>query len=136
MNTFIMHLQGAAQYEHIDDVESFVGQDDSGSFGILAGHARAMTCLRFGLARFRRADAKWRYVALPGGVLYFAGNQLYVSTRHYVYDADYQRIQVALHDELRTQEQRVQRLKASAARLEEQLLRQLWILQREGRLRP
>ena len=32
---------------------SFIGEDDSGSFGILAGHARMMTMLGFGLARFR-----------------------------------------------------------------------------------
>lgn len=132
MNTFIVHLQSATQYERIAEVESFVGQDDSGSFGILAGHARTMTCLVFGLARFRKADAPWRYVALPGGVLYFADNQLYLSARSYLHDTDYLRIRSALQHELRSQEQQLRGLKQSVARLEEQLLRQLWLLQREG----
>ncbi len=38
-------------YERIDDVSSFVGEDDSGSFGLLARHDRFMTVLDFGLAR-------------------------------------------------------------------------------------
>lgn len=54
-----MHLQSATQYERVDDVTSFVGEDGSGSFGILAGHARAMTLLSFGLARFRIGNDLW-----------------------------------------------------------------------------
>jgi F-type H+-transporting ATPase subunit epsilon len=43
MNTFVMHLQSATQYERINGVVSFVGEDESGSFGILAGHASMVT---------------------------------------------------------------------------------------------
>ena len=46
---------------------SFVGEDDSGSFGILPGHARVMTLLGFGLARFRVADRPGSILALAGG---------------------------------------------------------------------
>ncbi len=35
MSVFPLNLQSATQYEQIEDVESFVGVDDSGSFGIL-----------------------------------------------------------------------------------------------------
>jgi len=34
MKTFVMHLQSATQYERIENVASFVGEDGSGSFGI------------------------------------------------------------------------------------------------------
>ena len=81
MNTFVLHLQSGTQYERIDDAVSFVAADASGSFGILAGHARMMTCLATGLARFRTADGSWRFLALPGAVLYFVHNELYVNTR-------------------------------------------------------
>ena len=37
MNTFTLHLESSTQYERIEHVVSFVGEDDSGSFGILAG---------------------------------------------------------------------------------------------------
>ncbi len=53
-------------------MRSFIGEDASGSFGLQAGHARFMTILEFGLARFRTAEADWQYLALPGALLYFA----------------------------------------------------------------
>ena len=80
MKTFELILQDATQTDKIEGVSSFVGEDVSGSFGILAGHARMMTSLIIGLARFRQGDRSWQYLALPGGLLYFAENILTVST--------------------------------------------------------
>ena len=53
MNTFSLHLQSATQYEHIEGVSSFVGEDESGSFGIRAHHERMTTALSYGLARYQ-----------------------------------------------------------------------------------
>jgi F-type H+-transporting ATPase subunit epsilon len=53
MNTFTLKLQDATRSKEIAGVTSFVGEDSSGSFGILAGHTRMMTSLLIGLARFR-----------------------------------------------------------------------------------
>lgn len=71
MNTFPMHLESTTQYERVEKVISFIGEDDSGSFGVLPGHARMMTLLRFGLARFRVLAEDWEYLALPGALAYF-----------------------------------------------------------------
>ena len=38
MSGFSLHLQGARQYECIPSVESFIGEDASGRFGLLTGH--------------------------------------------------------------------------------------------------
>ncbi|MGD8582648.1 MAG: F0F1 ATP synthase subunit epsilon, partial [Gammaproteobacteria bacterium] len=92
MNAFTLKLQDATRSEEINDVTSFVGEDVSGSFGILAGHARMMTTLVTGLARFRIGENSWQYLALPGAVLYFHENVLTLSTRRYVLDNDYMRI--------------------------------------------
>jgi hypothetical protein len=70
VNTFVMHLQDATSYERIKHVESFVGADDSGSFGVQAGHARLMTSLVFGLARYRVAGEPWQYIAALGAALH------------------------------------------------------------------
>jgi F-type H+-transporting ATPase subunit epsilon len=131
MTTFIAHLQSASQYERIDDAVSFVGEDASGNFGVLAGHARCMSVLSFGLARLRRAGGEWEYLALPGGVLYFTGNELFLSTRRYLRDADYARISAALHERLRAEEAELREVKQSLDRLEEAMLTRLWRLQRE-----
>ena len=56
MNTFTMLLQDETRAEKIEGVSSFVGEDISGSFGILAGHTRMMTILVMGLARYRKGS--------------------------------------------------------------------------------
>lgn len=133
MNTFILHLQSGTQYERIDDAVSFAAADDSGSFGILAGHARMMTCLTTGLARFRTTDGTWRFLALPCAVLYFVDNELYVNTRRYLHDPDYKRVSAAWHDELQADEEKLRAVTESLNRLEDEMLKRLWTMQREAR---
>ena len=126
MNTFTLHLQSATQYERIGGVGSFVGEDASGSFGILAGRARLMTVLGYGLARYREAEGPWKYVACPGAVLYFVDDRLFLNTRRYLHDTDYQRIAKGLLDQLLAEEEKLRNIKESLARLEQELLRRLW----------
>ena len=102
MSGFTLHLQDAMHSERFDDVTSFVGEDSSGSFGILPGHDRILTVLGFGLARFRHLDTTWQFIALPGGVLSFVDNELVISTRRYVRDADHRKIGETLAHELLT----------------------------------
>lgn len=133
MNTFVLHLQSGTQYERIDDAVSFVAADDSGSFGILAGHARMMTCLATGLARFRTVDGAWRFLALPGAVLYFVDNELYVNTRRYLHDPDYKRVSAAWREELQAEEEKLRAVTESLNRLGDEMLKRMWNLQREAR---
>jgi F-type H+-transporting ATPase subunit epsilon len=132
MNSFVMHLQSATQYERIEAVTSFVGADDSGSFGILAGHARAMTLLAFGLARFRVGERPWEYLALPGGLAYFVAGQLYVSTRRYLRGPDCDSLSALLRRELHAEEEALREVKQSVRRLEEEMFKRLWKIGRSG----
>jgi F-type H+-transporting ATPase subunit epsilon len=127
-----MQLLDATQGEVIDGVTSFVGEDGSGSFGIQAGHARIMTSLSFGLARFRKEAGAWQYLALPGALLYFEGEVLTLSTRHYVIDDDYQRISDVLQDKLLAEEEELKTLKESMHRMEEEALHRMWRLGKMG----
>lgn len=126
MKTFSLRLLSATEQERIDDVCSFVGEDTSGSFGILAGHTRTMTSLLFGLARFRRDGEDWQYLALPGGLLYFFGSRLQIFTRHYLIDSDYGRISEQLQRQLLEEERSLHDMKESLRRMEESVLRRLW----------
>jgi len=134
MNTFDLHLQDAIHHEHIENVSAFVGEDGSGSFGILAGHARFMTSLVFGLARFRIGDGDWEFLALPGALLYFVDNALYLSTRRYLRDPNYARISSALQEQLVAEEEDLRSMKASLKHMEEEMLRRLWSLRRGERV--
>ena len=130
MRSFTLRLQDARHTEDIADVTSFVGEDRSGSFGILAGHASLMTCLIIGLARFRSANGNWKYLALPGAVLYFHNDILTLSTRHYLVDDDFRRISQALQQQLLAEEEKLQTIKESLHHMEEAVLKQLWALGR------
>ena len=122
---FTLHLQSAARYERIDGLVSFVGEDASGCFGLLAGHAPFLTLLEYGLARFRGATGPWRYLACPGAVLWFAGDQLVLNTRRYLIDEDYGRISDLLAGQLATEEAALQGVKDNLQRLEQELFRRL-----------
>ena len=126
MNTFLLRLQDAIRMEEIADVTSFVGEDSSGSFGILAGHARMMTSLITGLARFSTGEDSWKYLALPGAALFFHDNVLTLSTRHFLLDDDYMRISQALQQQLLEEEKLLRVTKESLHRMEEEVLKRLW----------
>ena len=134
MSGFLLHLQDATRSEWIEGVVSFVGEDRSGSFSIWAGHARMMTALVFGLARFRRAGQGWEYIALPGGIVYVADNTLSISTRRYLRDSDYERILVQLEEQLLREEESLHDMKESLQRMEEEVLKRLWRLGHAGGL--
>jgi F-type H+-transporting ATPase subunit epsilon len=126
MRTFTLHLEDAVRAERVDGVASFVGRDATGSFGILAGHARMLTVLEFGLARFRREEGPWEYLALPEAVLYFVDDDLTICTRRYLRDDDFDRISRDLDERLRVEEAELRGIKESVHRLQEELLRRLW----------
>ena len=130
MNGFVLHLQSATQYERIEHVESFVGEDDSGSFGILAGHARMMTVLGFGLARFRVEGEDWQFVAVPGALVYFVDGELYLNTRRYVRDPDFERVSAVLRQQMLEEEEALRGMKQSVHRLEEEMMRRMWQMKR------
>jgi F-type H+-transporting ATPase subunit epsilon len=132
VNAFQLQLQDATHAEAFDGVTSFVAQDRSGSFGIQAGHARIMTSLSFGLARFRQQTDDWHYIALPGGLLFFVGDTLQISTRHYLIDDDFERITTLMREKLVAEETELRVLKQSLHRMEEEALRRMWQLGRPG----
>ena len=132
MKPLALILESATQYERIENVVSFVAEDESGSFGILPGHARMMTVLTIGLVRFRATSQPWEYVAVPGAVLYCHDNELRLCARRYLRDRDYERISSALREQLLAEEQALQEVKQRLHRLEEEMLKRLWMMRRHG----
>lgn len=126
MKLFTLLLQDASHAEKFEGISSFVGEDASGSFGILPSHARMMTSLVMGLARFRIGEQDWQYIATPGALLYFNNNTLTLTCRHFFIDTDYMRISVALEEQLLEEETRLQSQKHSLRHMEEEVLKRLW----------
>ena len=126
MKSFTLILQDASHAEKHKGITSFVGEDTSGSFGILPNHGRMMTSLVMGLARFRIGDQNWQYIATPGAMLYFNNNTLTLSCRHFFIDTDYMRISTTLEEQLLEEEIQLQTQKKSLRHMEEEVLKRLW----------
>ncbi|HEY1411503.1 MAG TPA: F0F1 ATP synthase subunit epsilon [Rhodopila sp.] len=64
------------------DVTSLQAEDESGGFGILAGHADLLTVLPASVVSWRHADGKHGYCAVRRGVLTVRdGQQIAIATR-------------------------------------------------------
>ena len=131
MNQFVLNLFDATHEQRITGVSSFVGEDASGSFGIQPNHARFMTTLVFGLARFRLGAEDWQYLALPGAVVYFNHNELTISTRHFLIDTDLERISTLLEQQLITEEENLRATRESLHRMEQAILKRMLMLNRK-----
>ncbi|MFZ2407048.1 MAG: F0F1 ATP synthase subunit epsilon, partial [Methylobacter sp.] len=94
-------------------------------------HARFMTTLVFGLARYRLAAEGWQYLALPGAVAYFNNNELTISTRHFLIDTDLERISTLLEQQLIAEEEALHTTRESLQRMEQAMLRRMLALKRK-----
>jgi len=126
MNSFTLRLMDAAHVEEVEGVTAFIAGDSSGGFGILSGHVRMMTKLIVGLARFRVENEIWRYLALPGAILYFHNNVLTLCASRYLIDDDYIRISQALEQQLLEDQDKLRTMKESLLHMEEEIFRRLW----------
>ena len=132
MHTYRLQLRDTTRHEVIENVCSFVGEDRSGSFGILANHTRFMTSLVFGLARFQVLNQPWQYLALPGGMLYFSNNELVINARRYFRNADYTAISRDLVEVLGTEEQNLSDMKRNLHNIDETILKFLGEFERQS----
>ena len=131
VSSFSVQLLAADRRERIAEVASFAGEDASGRFGLLPRHERFMTALGFGLASLVHSDGSREYLGFPGGLLYFAENELRISTRRYLRDTDVERIARSLTRELLEEEQALHETRRKLHRLEAEMLRRLAQLGRE-----
>lgn len=132
MRAFALKLYDASHEQHIVGVTSFIGEDSSGHFGILANHERFMTTLVFGLARFRQATEDWQYLALPGGVAYFSNNELTISTRHFLIGADLEGISILLEEQLIAEEDNLHATRESLHKMELAVLKRMLMINRKA----
>jgi F-type H+-transporting ATPase subunit epsilon len=132
---FVLHLLESTRCERIDGVTDFIGEDDSGQFGIRPGHERFMTIHVFGLARFQVSADPVEYLAVPGGLLYFVENELFLCARRLFRHRDYREVARALTEQLAVEERELQGFKRSLRQLEDEMLKRLWRIGGESPLR-
>lgn len=132
MSGFVLQLLDSRGGDRFDDVMQFIGADESGSFGILAGHCHVAAVLRYGLARFVDRNGVWQYLAMPGGVLRFANNQLTLTSLHYFLGSDRRLICEQLAQEMARTDSEIQSVRATLSEIERSLVRRLMELSGRG----
>ena len=125
MRTFRVTLLDGRGGQSFDSVVSFVAADASGSFGLLAGHAKMVSVLRYGLARFVDNTGRWRYASMPGAVLRFADNCLTLSTIRYFIGEERVKIVEELVSEMSRSDSDLRAARDTLNEIEHTLIRRL-----------
>jgi F-type H+-transporting ATPase subunit epsilon len=112
----------------VDDsgVRSIRAEDESGSFGLLPGHADFITALPASILRWRDADDKELYCAVQGGLLTVRnGDHVAVACRHGVLGADLERLEADVRRTRAEQADAAARARVEQTRLHARTVRQL-----------
>ena len=83
-------------------VSAVRAEDDSGSFGILRGHADLLAALNISIVSWHAADDRIRYCAVRRGVLSVTGGaEVAIATREAIPGDDLDRLEEIVLDEFR-----------------------------------
>lgn len=132
MSGFSLVFCGGADSQRFDGIMHFIGADDSGVFGILPRHELTVAVLRYGLARFVDVKGSWRYAALPGGVLRFAGDAMVVVAASYFIGTERGALADQLGTEMRREDSELRAMRETLAGIDNALLRRLNALGQAG----
>ncbi len=133
MTSFSLQLLDPTQTQCIDNLQSFIAEDASGSFGLLPRHTRFITVLPPGLARYQTQDDTWHYIALSSATLYFADNTLRLSGQRFLLCDDIETIEQVLRETINLEQQNLGNLSHNVRRVEEEMFRRLSQLDEHNR---
>lgn len=108
-----------------EDVSSIRAQDETGTFGILPGHAAFLTVLAVSVLTWHDRQGREHNVAVRGGVLEVRDGLTRVATREAVGEETLQRLGEAVLERMRSDQQEDETARLSAARLNVAAIRQL-----------
>ena len=108
------------------DVTSLRAEDESGSFGILDGHADLLTALPISVVAWRRADGRLQYCAVRRGVLSVrGGDQIAIATREAQRGDDLDALETSVMTRFRSDAEAERAGRAAATRLHAEAIRRI-----------
>jgi F-type H+-transporting ATPase subunit epsilon len=116
------------------DVRSVRAEDESGSFGVLPGHADFLTTLALSVVAWRDAAGARHYCAVRRGIFSVTGGeQVQVATREAHLGDDLDELETVVLAGYRAQTDAERTASTAAARLRMQAIRQIAGLLKSGR---
>jgi F-type H+-transporting ATPase subunit epsilon len=108
------------------DVASVRAEDESGSFGILAGHADLLTVLTVSVVSWRHANGKAGYCAVRRGVLsVHGGKEIAIATREAQRGDDLDALEASVLSRFRAEAEAERSRRTAAMRLQTQAIRRI-----------
>lgn len=108
------------------DVVAVRGEDESGGFGMLKGHADFLTVLTVSVVAWRRADGRQRYCAVRRGVLRVeGGNEVAIATREAIAGDDLDRLEQVVLAQLRSTVESERTARTVSLQLQMKAIRQI-----------
>ncbi len=109
----------------INEVSSFVGEDNSGSFGIMAGRYPLVTILKCSTAKLKLNDDSVLYLGISGGVLSFKSNILTIVTSFAIQSENIEDLTEALDVAIAKDEERSQKIQGYIQKLDDEILKRI-----------
>jgi F-type H+-transporting ATPase subunit epsilon len=108
------------------DVVAVRAEDESGSFGILSGHADFLTALTVSVVAWRRRDDRHRFCAVRRGVLSVShGSLVAIATREALVGDDLERLEHVVLAEFRNNIEAERTARTASLQLEMKAIRQI-----------
>jgi F-type H+-transporting ATPase subunit epsilon len=108
------------------DIVAIRAEDESGSFGILEGHAPFLTTLTVSIVGWRYADGRQRFCAVRRGVLSVSrGSEVAVATRQAVLGDDLDHLEAVVMAEFRNAAEAERAARLDSMQLHIQAIRQI-----------
>ncbi len=108
------------------NVTSVRAEDDSGSFGILGGHADFLTALKISIVSWHAADKPVRYCAVRRGVLSMTGGaEVAIATREAIAGDDLDRLEEIVLGEFQERSETERASRLASLQLQMKAIRQI-----------
>ncbi|HVX74805.1 MAG TPA: F0F1 ATP synthase subunit epsilon [Bradyrhizobium sp.] len=108
------------------NVSSVRAEDDSGSFGILGGHADLLTALNISIVSWHAAENRVRYCAVRRGVLSVTGGaEVAIATREAIVGDDLDRLEQIVLGEFRKRSETERASRTESLQLQMKAIRQI-----------
>jgi F-type H+-transporting ATPase subunit epsilon len=108
------------------DVLAVRAEDETGSFGILQGHADFLTVLSVSVVAWRRANDRQRYCAVRRGVLRVnGGSEVAIATREAIVGDDLDHLEQVVLTQLRSALEAERTIRTESLQLQMKAIRQI-----------
>lgn len=108
------------------NVEAVRAEDDSGSFGILTGHADLLTALALSVVSWRKPERPRRYCAVRHGVFSVTcGEEIAIATRQAVLGDDLDHLEAEVLAEFRNAAEAERSARTSSTQLHMRAIREI-----------